>query len=187
MKAVRTVNVQSRSFVREDDRLSAQVSRGGKPVTGIDPKCITSVDEEVMEWVNAFHIHAWFVRNVQNGKDDGEAHSISDSQLRKLLSVCETVVHSSHLVRESVFKETDSVSRRHEAEADGTPPKVIKNIAVAHKLLPIRASRWESHGPTQEYGEEYLKQVEATRDWTERMLLDSEKNRIYGCIKYLGH
>src|SRR5690348_7389057 len=85
---------------KPDERFSVQIARGGKPVSGIDPKRISSVDEEVMCWRKANHIHKWFVDNVMDGEDrnDGRDYEVSDDDLRKLVDVCQKVMNASKLV-----------------------------------------------------------------------------------------
>lgn len=183
MCAVRRVDVRQREYQRESDRYSVQVTLGGKPVANIKPERITSVQEEVMTWQNADHIHGWFVSNVQYGKDDGREYCVSKWELRKLLAVCEKVLNGSHLVREPEFKEDDYDGIRQRMNASGKPSKVIKNVSVAQKLLPYRDGYRD--GYQRVYGEAYLKDVEATRDWAERMLIDSESD-VPGAIYYSG-
>lgn len=184
MRAVRKVDVTYRDYHSEASRYSVQVARGGEPVPGIQPQRITDIQEEVMLWRDADHIHGWFVDNVQNGKDDGQEHFVHETQLRKLLAVCEQVLNNSHLVRKNVFKEADDYEINRRMDAKGEPPRGIKNVSVAYKLLPHRKGSWwaSSQG---EYGEAYLKDVEATRDWAECMLMDSKRGAP-GKIFYSG-
>lgn len=43
-------------------------------------------------WRKANHIHAWFVKHVQNGKDNCKKHAVELSELQKLKSTCEIVL-----------------------------------------------------------------------------------------------
>ena len=178
-RAIRKIDVKNREYYSPDNRYTVQIALGGKPVCGIQPVRVYSVEEEVMSWNGANHIHGWFVDNVQHGKDNGELYHVSNQELRLLLEVCEKVLIGSQLVGEPAFQASDYSSVRQRAELRGTRPKTIRNVAVAHKLLPTRA--WD-HSGAGEYNEAYLKDVEATRDWAERMLIDVENGapgRIY--------
>ena len=185
---MRRVDVRPQDYCRdENDRYSVQIARGGKPLVGIKPERISSIEvnERLMTWNGANHIHGWFVDNVQNGKDDGREYRVSTEKLCELLEACENVLAGSHLVKKTLFeaKSYDPLS-----QLTGTSvgaPKVIKNVAAAHKWIPIRAvgSSWNRN--IEEYGEAYLKDVEATRDWLELVLLD-RKNGVPGEIYYQG-
>lgn len=182
MYAARRLNVKQEDNVSEDKRYSVQITYGGKPVSGIQFARISTVEEQVMEWSNAPHIHGWFVDKVLNGKDDGVEHRVSNWDLRKLLEVCEKVLNASQLVWDPAYKLADRIGDRQKMETRGVPSKVIKNSSVARRLLPI----WRDSGYRQDfldYGEAYLKGVEATRDWAERMLLDVDSG-VRGDIYY---
>jgi hypothetical protein len=47
---------------------------------------VIRIETEVMYWRKANAIHGWFVRNVQNGKDDCGKYQVSHSQVKHLLS-----------------------------------------------------------------------------------------------------
>lgn len=51
-----------------------------------------SVFEEVAYWRKANQIHAWFVKNVQNGVDDCGEYEVTMEQLESLLDVCNEVI-----------------------------------------------------------------------------------------------
>ena len=46
----------------------------------------------VAYWRKANQIHNWFVKNVQNGKDDCGEYYVEREQLQKLLNICEYVL-----------------------------------------------------------------------------------------------
>ncbi len=52
-------------------------------------KSLNGVSVEAMYWRKANAIHAWFVRNVQNGTDDCGHYYVSRDQLRELLDTIE--------------------------------------------------------------------------------------------------
>lgn len=184
MKAVRKLDVSKRSYREPEAQYSVSVTIGGRPVPGLDTDRIVTVEETVMHWTDASHIHGWFVDNVQGGKTDRSSYLVSRDDLRKLLCVCEAVLFGSHLVRGPVMKPNDhgSISRR--CAQQSSTPMAIKNVAAAHRLLPLRDyGGWTE---IRTYGEGYLNQVEATRAWAERMLIDYE-NGAQGDIYYTSN
>ena len=179
MHAVRKLSTRNWEHQRQDDRYTVQLARGGKPLAGIQSDRISVVEEEVMRWENANHIHGWFVDNVQ-GKHDGGSHRVPLEKLRLLLEVCEKVLDSAQLVRAKVFSASEYGAIRQRMESQGVPTMEIKNVSIAHKLLPTRS--WDYTGANQ-YDGAYLKAVETTRDWAEKMLIDYE-NGLPGDIYY---
>ena len=178
MYAHRRVYVKQCEHEKPEERYTVRVERGGKPVAGIQSERISSVDEEVMYWRKANHIHGWFVDNVLEGDDDCRDTEVSREQIRELLRVCRTVIANSRLVRGMVVKcekLEDGVWVKHRS-----PGNVIENSTVAHKLLPVRKGFFFGR---EEYDEHYLYEVERTRDWAFRMLADFD-NWVPGDIIY---
>jgi hypothetical protein len=61
---------------------------------------ITSIVEEVACWRKANYIHAWFVRNVQEGEDDCRKYHVSNDDLSNLVSLCKQVLENPALASE---------------------------------------------------------------------------------------
>jgi hypothetical protein len=53
---------------------------------------VSSVSVEAIYWRKANHIHAWFVKNVQEGKDECQPHDVDHTKLEELLDVCKKVM-----------------------------------------------------------------------------------------------
>lgn len=53
---------------------------------------ITELVYDAMYWRKANHIHAWFVKNVQEGNDDCGSYYVSTEQLQELLTTCKAVL-----------------------------------------------------------------------------------------------
>jgi hypothetical protein len=168
MRAVRKVNVRNWD-ADGAERFRVQVDLDGKPVAGIDPERITSIEEHVMDWRDASHIHAWFEENVLDDKEGKSEHEVSWGQLLSLLTTCEKVLNASQLVEEKKIANVLSPYYSWAAGALRKPRRVIKNESVASKLLPVRGDERNAPG---EYDEAYLKSVEATYDWLVRMFTD---------------
>jgi len=69
-----------------------RVTLNGKVRKDIKPERVSSIEEEVMYWRKANHIHAWFVQNCQEGEDDCRRSYVSREQLESLATLCEEVL-----------------------------------------------------------------------------------------------
>jgi hypothetical protein len=169
MYAVRRTKVNQCDDVLKEHESAVHVTRGGRPIIGLEPERIKTinVEEQVMEWRDAGHIHAWFVKNVQNGKAYAESYLVTRDKLIELLTVCEKVLAASHLVPARMFASSLSKWESPDPEAMRENAKVINNVNVAHKLLPVTGMRSDA-----DYDEAYLKVVEETRSWILRMFAD---------------
>jgi hypothetical protein len=162
MYAVRRLNVKRWDHQPAEERYSVQVARGGTPVLRIQTERITSIDQEVMYWRKANHIHAWFVDNVQSDQDDCRSHYVGWEKLRSLLAVCRKVIKASELVNGTIYAGTVCNREHPEGLALREPSKVIKDAAVARELLPTRAGLFFG---SEEYDQDYLDDVVKTRRW----------------------
>jgi hypothetical protein len=62
-----------------------------------------SVKELVFDaayWRKANQIHAWFVKNVQDGEDECKEHYVERAKLRELIDTCRTVMENKHRAAE---------------------------------------------------------------------------------------
>ena len=84
MYANRRIYTKQWEHQSDDEKYTVEVVRGGKPVAGIQLGRISHVEEEVMYWRKANHIHAWFVKNVQDGIDNCAEYYVSPDNLREL-------------------------------------------------------------------------------------------------------
>jgi len=180
MYAARKLYVKQWSHQSPSERYTVQIARGGKPVPGIKPDRISSIDEEVMYWRKANHIHAWFVDTVQKGVDDCGEYYVGDDGLRQLHSVCQKVIEASKLVDGMVYDGTVYDKDHLNGVVQRRPGKMIEDATVAKELLPTREGFF--FGDT-EYDEDYLNEVIRTRDWAAEMLADQE-NGVPGDIVY---
>lgn len=178
MYAVRKVYTKQWDHQKPEERYTVQIARGGKPVPGIEPDRISAVEEEVMYWRKANHIHAWFVKNVQDGEDDCGRYLVGGDEIRELHDVCEEVIRASKLVDGMVFAGRSYVDETPVEHRE--PGKVIEDTSVAEELLPRQAGFFFGNV---EYDEDYLTDVIATHNWAARMLADS-KAGVPGDIYY---
>ncbi len=180
MYASRRLHVKQWEHHRPEERYKVQIEYGGKPLEGIQADRISDVEEEVMYWRKANHIHGWFVDNVQAGEDKCRPYYVHYDQIARLGEVCEKVIKASKLVKGKVWN-----GRRYDEDHpkgidQWQPGKVIDNPSVAKKLLPTRSGCF--FGSLQ-YDEQYLNDVIETRDWAKRMLTDEESG-VPGDIYY---
>jgi len=180
MYAARRLYVKNWEHLKPEDRYTVQLACGGKPVPSIDPERISVIEEEVMYWRKANHIHGWFVDNVQDGKDDCGTYHVEDEKLKQLLDVCDQVIEASKLVKGTVYAGTIFDKEHPGGLALREAGRVIEDATVAKELLPMREGFFFG---SQEYDEFYLNDVIETRDWAKRMLADS-KARVPGELYY---
>jgi hypothetical protein len=180
MSAARKVYVKQWEYQSDDERYTVEIARGGKPVKGISSRDISSIDEEVMYWRKANHIHAWFVDNVQNGQDDCKTYHVSWDRLADLLSSCCKVLEASKLVDGLVNTGTVYDKKHPKGLAVLRPGKVIEDTTVAERYLPTRPGFFFG---SMQYDEAYLDDVKETREWIVRMLSDRD-NGVPGAIYY---
>ena len=171
MYAARRIYVKQWDHQSIQERYSVQLTRGGKPVQGIKSEDISYIDEEVMYWRKANHIHQWFVDNVQDGEDDCGSYDVSPEHMRQLLDLCNQVLEASELVSGSVYTGTVYNKDNPNGIAQRETGKVIKDSTVAQELLPRQAGFFFGG---EEYDEWYLEDVTQTRDWLVRMIADHE-------------
>lgn len=53
---------------------------------------VTYIEEDLVEWRNANHIHNWFVEKLQDGEDDCRDCEVSTDDLHLLLSACKEAI-----------------------------------------------------------------------------------------------
>jgi ABC-type Zn uptake system ZnuABC Zn-binding protein ZnuA len=63
------------------------LTKGGTPIK-INLDKVTYIIEDCGDWRKANQIHAWFVENVQEGKDDCREYYVSEEKLKELLDLC---------------------------------------------------------------------------------------------------
>lgn len=81
-------------FMPGRNQFDVTVRRGGEPFEAIKPERIKYIIEEVGYWRKANAIHAWFVKNVQNGVDDCGEYFVMRSQLEELLTLVNDVLEN---------------------------------------------------------------------------------------------
>lgn len=91
MYLTKHTDVKNWSF-RNNQNFEVKVFCNKKPVQHIDFNAIQSVEEEFLTWRKANHIHAWFVKNVQDGEDDCKRYYVSFDRLLDLKDKCKDTI-----------------------------------------------------------------------------------------------
>ena len=66
----------------------------------IRPDKLKQLEEEVFYWRKANAIHEWFVKSIQDGKDECQESYVPEEKLRELLEVCQRVKADHSLAEE---------------------------------------------------------------------------------------
>ena len=68
--------------------------------SGSDEGLVKQIEIEAGYWRKANQIHAWFVRNVQGGRDECQPHHVERDQLRELRDRCQRVLDNHALAED---------------------------------------------------------------------------------------
>lgn len=82
--------VKNWDHMTEGDRHTVTVV--GPRAAHIRPERITEIVEQVMYWRKANAIHAWFVREAQDGLDNCQESEVTPEQLTELRDLCQTLL-----------------------------------------------------------------------------------------------
>jgi len=108
-----------------ENQYTIDIKKGGNPVTFINPKRISYIEEEVMYWRKANQIHNWFVPNVQDGEDDCKEYYVT---IESILDLYDTVV--------------ECLNGGVEVALDKLPPQVV-SFSVRLKLMNGIGKTWK--------------------------------------------
>lgn len=130
-----------------------------------------TIFEDVGYWRKANAIHAWFVDNVQEGKDDCEPHEVSKEQLMKLYLICKTIVTESTLAPDKVINGQRFNNETGEWENIYEDGYIITNPELAAKLLPTQSGFF--FGGT-DYDEYYMEDVKYTFELLPKIISETD-------------
>lgn len=159
--------VQNWDHTPDERRYKITIKKGGKACKEIKPKRITYIEEEVMYWRKANAIHAWFVKNCQDGNDDCRDAYVSSEKLKELRDVCQRVIDASVLVEGKI--KNGKTMKNGEWEDIIEDGKYIKDATVAHELLPTTSGFF--FGST-EYDEYYFEDVKDTLEGLDKLIAE---------------
>jgi hypothetical protein len=169
--------VKNWSYMKDEDKWSVTVTRGGKPAELIKPERIREIEEEVCYWRKANAIHQWFVNNVQDGEDDCETYHVSEEKLRELTDLCSKVLTSTQLIDGIVTNGYTSLG----AEPGRMIPvlekgQVIDDASIAESLLPT--ARGFFFGST-DYDQYYIEDLKHTKETLEAILAEDNADASF--------
>jgi hypothetical protein len=150
------------------------IEKDGKSIE-VNLNKIDTIIESVAYWRKANQIHAWFVENIQNGKDDCREYYVTRKQLKQLLTLCLKV-------RALIEEEDSVVTHGYKYENGVQMPilveegKQITNWDKVAELLPTRAGFF--FGST-DYDEGYISDIDNTINRLQDALKDEEGDFYY--------
>lgn len=160
MYLTRHTYVKNWKGVPKAQQTKVKVTKGGKPLPGIDPDKVSYIIEEVGYWRKANAIHRWFVMNVQDGNDDCGEYYVSTEQLQELLDAVEKVLQASKLV-EGTVNNGYTFGPNGEKIYHTESGLVIDNPNTAKNLLPTEEGFF--FGST-DYDEYYVNDLKETQE-----------------------
>lgn len=179
MYLVRKFYVKKWNHQKKEERFSISVRKGGKKVKiPVERACF--IETEEIYWRKANAIHAWFVRNVQEGKDDCGTYYVSVEKLEELLHTITEVLDASEVIDGQVShgQTYENGKWTHILK----PGKVIKDPSTAKALLPVQSGFF--FGGT-EYDQWYYEDLVRTKKELTMILKENEDpNRVMGDFYY---
>ena len=116
-------------------------------------------DQELAYWRKANQIHYWFVKNIQDGKDDCGFYPVTKEKLQKLLDLCIQVKNSSELIKGIIINGyTFKNGKEFPCYEDGM---IIKDNSTAENILPVYKGFFFG---SYQYDQYYLKDIYYTID-----------------------
>ena len=140
-------------------------------------KRISYIEERIGYWRKANQIHAWFVANVQGGKDDCGDYDVSKENVLDLLAICKTIKEKCKpkkgKVRNGQTASPETGGKFVDNIEDG---EIMMNSHVASKLLPSKSGFF--FGST-DYDQYYMQDIDNTIEILEAVLAESDPNKDY--------
>jgi hypothetical protein len=128
-------------------------------------------------WRKANHIHAWFVRKVQDGIDECQRSEVSTEQLKELRDLCREVLDGS-VVDDAKPTQVGTVYHKGEGTDEVTITPIVEgvqhvlNTELAESLLPTQGGFF--FGGT-DYNEYYLQDLENTIAICDRVIAAADE------------
>lgn len=165
--------VKQWSHQKPEEQFEVVVKRGGVTYPNIKPSKVTYVEEEVMYWRKANHIHNWFVENTQEGNDNCQTSFVSRENINELVTILKQVKQSLEKSKKGVV---EVVSGYKNGEEYKVPVEVFEETEIAEELLPTASGFF--FGGT-EYDGYYLKTINETLEVLEKELEDETADEFY--------
>ncbi len=127
-----------------------------------------TVSANVGYWRKANAVHAWFVKNIQDGVDECQKSHVNRDQLTALRDACNQVLNSVETVSGSV-SEGKTYYPNGRIECHSRQGEVVAQAGLAEKMMPTQSGFF--FGKT-EYDEDYLNDLRDTVEIVDRVLSD---------------
>lgn len=76
---------------RPEEKFTITIKKGGKKFNDIQTKRVSYIIEEAMYWRKFNALHAWFVKECQDGNDDCKDYYVDDEKLIELLGILKQI------------------------------------------------------------------------------------------------
>ena len=166
------------------EKFSVVVKKGGKVYKPIKSERVSYVIEQIAYWRKSNQIHNWFVKRVQEGKDECQESYVSIEKLKELRDTCKTVLNAIEL-KDGVVTNGYSVKKDKTTGEIVREPNlqqgkmIVGGEDVCKALLP--ASSGFFFGST-DYDQWYYEDVKNTYEMLEEILAEPDAN--YGDYYY---
>jgi hypothetical protein len=130
--------------------------------------------EEVGYWRKANQVHAWFVKNVQNGIDECQESKVTREQLQELLAICKKIKAESIMVS-GILVNGYSYENGKKIE-NNQVGNIIFNPAIADELLPTQSGFFFGGA---DYDEYYMQDIDSTIEILTKTLEYEDDEFIY--------
>jgi hypothetical protein len=173
MYLTRRTYVQTWEHTPPEQRYVITVAR--QDGTTIQPARIDYIEEQVGYWRKANAIHAWFVRECQDGKDECQKTMVPREKLVELLEAVKKVLAATETAPGKVLN-------GYTGGPDGTllpsleDGQIIPDPTVAEQLLPTRGGFF--FGST-DYDQYYLQDLRETQEMLEAVLAEPEEGSFF--------
>jgi len=158
----RKTYVKNWDHMTPEERTEISVSRGGKPLPGIDVKNISYIEEEVGYWRKANQIHLWFTDNCADGVDECQTVWIDPEKLKELYEIC-VKIKNEVIMGEDDIENGYTFKKNEEGKAVKVPLMekglIMVNPQIAEELLPTQSGFF--FGSTN-YDQWYMRDIELT-------------------------
>lgn len=183
MRLSKRTYVKNWEHMKPEEKVQVKLSGNEKKIKGINIDKITNIEEEVMYWRKANAIHKWFVDNCGDGEDNCQEIYVSRDDLKKLLSICETIIEKCPLVKGKVKNGETFDAKTKKFIPIMQEGKVLTNIEVAKELLPTQEGFFFGSTDYDEYYMEDLKRtVEVLKPIVENM--EDDYGDYYYCASW---
>jgi hypothetical protein len=165
------MNLFRKSYVKNwehqtpDQKHMITIAKGGKARADIETEKIAYVIEEVAYWRKQNAIHNWIVKNCANGVDKCQEIYVSDENIKKLLTIVNTVLSGSKLKEDMVKNGTSYENGK--ATINWEKGKTIADKTMAEMLLPTAEGFF--FGST-DYDEWYYEGLVETKEVLEKAI-----------------